>query len=146
MGDDLYSHQPICDLAVEPGYNFIFVAKPSSHKSLYEWLDFLEKNGEMRSGEIKKYEKAKERIYRYRYVNKVAIREIEPSLMVNWYEVEIFEPAKHKLIYKNSFITNHELSESKIFKMIVSGRTRWKVENESIDEGRRQEAEGRRID
>lgn len=131
LGDDLYSRQPICELALEQGYNFIFVAKPSSHKSLYEWLDFLEKNGEMRIGEIKKYEKGKVRIYRYKYVNKVPIREGEPSLMVNWYEVEIFDVAKNKVIYKNSFVTNHELNEPNIFPMIVSGRTRWKVENES---------------
>ena len=131
LGDDLYSHQPICELALEQGYNFIFVAKPSSHTTLYEWIDFLEKNGEMRRGAIKKYEKGQRRIYRYRYVNKVPLRESEPSLMVNWYEVEIFDATKNKVIYKNSFITNHELSEQNIFKMIVSGRTRWKVENES---------------
>ncbi len=59
------------------------------------------------------------------------MRETEPSLMVNWYEVEIFDTGKNKVIYKNSFITNHELSESNIFPMIVGGRTRWKIENES---------------
>jgi hypothetical protein len=131
LGDDLYSRQPICELAIQQGYNFIFVAKPSSHGSLYEWLDFLEKNGELISGEKKKYEKGKSRIYRYRYVNYLPIRDSEPSLMLNWYEVEIFDTAKNKVIYKNSFITNHELNDEKIFKMIVSGRTRWKVENES---------------
>ena len=131
LGDDLYSRQPICELALEQGYNFIFVAKPSSHQTLYEWLEFLEKNGEITTGEIKKYEKGKKRIYRYRYVNNVPMRETEPSLMVNWYEVEIFDTAKNKVIYKNSFITNHKLSEQNILPMIVSGRTRWKVENES---------------
>ena len=131
LGDDLYSRQPICDLALEQGYNFIFVAKASSHQSLYEWIDFSEKNGEMRSGEIKKYEKGKRRIYRYRYVNNLPIRESEPSLMGNWYEVEIFDTTKNKVIYKNSFITNHELNEQNIFPMMKSGRTRWKVENEN---------------
>ena len=33
LGDDLYSRQPICELALRQGYNFIFVAKPSSHQS-----------------------------------------------------------------------------------------------------------------
>lgn len=131
LGDDLYSRQPICELALNQGYNFIFVAKPSSHKGLYEWIDFSEKNGELITEEIKKYEKGKRRIYRYRYVNNVPIRESEPSFMVNWYEVEIFDTAKNKVIYKNSLITNHELNEHQIFKIIVSGRTRWKVENES---------------
>ena len=131
LGDDLYSRQSICELALEQGYNFIFVAKPSSHKSLYEWLDFSEKNEEMRIGEIKKYEKGKRRIYRYRYVNNIPMRESEPSLMVNWYEVEIFDTAKNKVIYKNSFISNHELNEQNVLAMMKSGRTRWKVENES---------------
>ena len=131
LGDDLYSRQPICELALEQGYNFIFVALPSSHKSLYEWLDFLEKNGEVIRGEKKRYEKGKSRIYRYRYVNNVPLRESEPSLMINWYEVEVLDTAKNKVIYKNSFITNHELNDEKIIKIIISGRTRWKVENES---------------
>ncbi len=43
LGDDLYSRQPICELALKQGYNFIFVALPSSHKSLYEWIDFSKK-------------------------------------------------------------------------------------------------------
>ena len=131
LGDDLYSRQPICELAIKQGYNFIFVAKSSSHKTLDEWLDFSEKSGEMSRGEIEKYEKGQRRIYRYRSVNNVPIRESEPNLMVNWYEVEIFDAAKNRIIYQNSFITNHELQEQNIFKMIVCGRTRWKVENES---------------
>ena len=131
LGDDLYSRQPICKLAIKQGYNFIFVAKPSSHKTLYEWIEFLDKNRELVKGEQEKYEKGKSRIYRYKYLNNVTLRESEPSLMVNWYEVEIFDSAKNKVIYQNSFITNHELNDEKIFKMIVSGRTRWKVENES---------------
>lgn len=131
LGDDLYSRQPICELAIKQGYNFIFVAKPSSHKTLYEWLEFLDKNREVIRGEQKKYEKGKSRIYRYKYLNNVPLRESGPSLMVNWYEVEIFDPAKNKVIYQNSFITNHELNDKKIFKMIISGKTRWKVENES---------------
>ena len=60
LGDDLYSRQPICELVLEQGYNFIIVAKPSSHKALYEWLDVSEKNGEMRIGEIKNMKKVKE--------------------------------------------------------------------------------------
>ena len=118
-------------MALEQGYNFVFVAKPSSHQTLYEWINFLDKNGEIKIGEIKKYKKGQRRIYRYRYVNNIPMRESEPSLMVNWYDVEIFDTAKNKVVYKNSFVTNHELSESNIFSMVKTGRTRWKVENES---------------
>ncbi len=84
LGDDLYSRQPICELALKQGYNFIFVALPSSHKSLYEWIDFVEKNGQISSGERKEYQKGKAIIYRDKYCHNLPIREIEPSLMVNW--------------------------------------------------------------
>ncbi len=96
LGDDLYSRQPICELALKQGYNFIFVALASSHKSLYEWLEFLENNGEIIKGQVRKYQKNKLLYYRYKYVNNVPLRETEPSLMVNWYEVEIYDKAKKK--------------------------------------------------
>ena len=108
LGDDLYSRQPICELAREQGYNFIFVALASSNQSLYEWLEFLENSGEVVKGQVRTYQKNKLLSYRYKYVNNVPLRETEPSLMVNWYEVEIYEKAKNKVIYRNSFITNHQ--------------------------------------
>ena len=122
-------NQYVNQLALQ-GYNFIFVALPSSHQSLYEWLDFLEKNGEVKKGEIKKYEKGRPIIYRYKYVKNVPIREGKTSLMINWYEVEVIDGIKNKVIYYNSFITNHKLKEDNIVVMIKGGRTRWKVENE----------------
>lgn len=133
LGDDLYSRQPICKLALAQGYNFIFVAKPTSHQTLYEWVEYLEKNGEVNSYQYKKYEKGKKLIYHCRYINNIPLREKEPSLFVNWYEVEIKEEGKDKVIYHNSFITNHELKDEIIDKLISSGRTRWKVENEGYN-------------
>ena len=131
LGDDLYSRQPICELALKQGYNFIFIAKPSSHQTLYEWLDFLDKNGEIIRGEEKIYEKGKARIYRYKYINNLPLTEKQPSLMVNWFEVEVIDVEKNEVIYKNSFITNHELKKEKILIFITAARTRWKIENEN---------------
>ena len=127
LGDDLYSRQPICELAREQGYNFIFVALASSNQSLYEWLEFLENSGEVVKGQVRTYQKNKLLSYRYKYVNNVPLRETEPSLMVNWYEVEIYEKAKNKVIYRNSFITNHQLNDENMEKIITSGSTRAKV-------------------
>jgi len=47
LGDDLYSRQPMCQHCLDAEMNFIFTCLPSSHSSLYEWLDYLEKNGEV---------------------------------------------------------------------------------------------------
>jgi hypothetical protein len=44
----------MCKTALEQGSNFIFVCLETSHKTLYEWLDFLEINAEVKTLE-KKY-------------------------------------------------------------------------------------------
>jgi len=38
LGDDLYCKQPLCDLLLDNGCNFILGCKPDSHKTLYEWI------------------------------------------------------------------------------------------------------------
>ena len=68
LGDDLYSRQPICQLALKQGYNFIFVCLETSHKTLYEWLEFLERSGEVTTVEKKQWDGRKNLIYRYRYL------------------------------------------------------------------------------
>ena len=41
LGDDLYSKQPFCALALAQGFNFILVCKPDSHPKLYERVSLL---------------------------------------------------------------------------------------------------------
>ena len=45
LGDDLYCHEPFCQALLAKGLEFILVCKPLSHKTLYEWLDDLARNG-----------------------------------------------------------------------------------------------------
>lgn len=47
LGDDLYSRQPMCELAIEQGFYYIFVCLPESHTALYDWLKYLDHNGEI---------------------------------------------------------------------------------------------------
>lgn len=35
LGDDLYCHQPLCELLLQEQFNFILVCHPDSHKTLY---------------------------------------------------------------------------------------------------------------
>jgi len=47
LGDDLYSRTPVCNALLEEGFNFLLVCKPSSHKTLYEWVDEIDALGEV---------------------------------------------------------------------------------------------------
>ena len=38
---------------------------------------------------------------------------------------------KGKELYKQSFATNHEITQENVVEMVEAGRTRWKVENEN---------------
>ena len=131
LGDDLYSRQPICELALEKDYNFIFVCRETSHKTLYEWLEFFEKTGEVKTLEKKEWNGRRELVYRYRYTNKIPLKDGDDSLQVNWCEVTIINQKTEEITYKNSLITNHQINESNVEKIVKAGRSRWKIENES---------------
>ncbi|MCA6542606.1 MAG: ISNCY family transposase, partial [Pseudanabaena sp. M074S1SP2A07QC] len=71
LGDDLYSRQPMCQHCLDAEMNFIFTCLPSSHSSLYEWLDYLEKNGEVQQLTTKHRKGKSIEIYTYRFVNQI---------------------------------------------------------------------------
>jgi hypothetical protein len=130
LGEDLYSHKPVCELALKKGYNFIFVCLETSHKTLYEWLEFLERSGEVSTLEKKQWDGRKNLIYRYRYASRLPLRDDDSSLEVNWCEVTVINEKTQKIIYQNNWITNHKITENNVEKIVKAGRSRWKVENE----------------
>ncbi len=49
LGDDLYCHEPFCLELRSYGLSFILVCKPASHPATYEWLEYLERTGAVRT-------------------------------------------------------------------------------------------------
>ena len=131
LGDDLYSRQPLGELAWEKDYNFIFVCRETSHKTLYEWLEFLDKSGEVKTLEKKEWNGRKELIYRDRYTNKIPLKDGENSLQVNWCKLTVINQKTQEITYQNSWITNHQINGKNVPQIVKAGRSRWKIENES---------------
>ena len=131
LGDDLYCNQPLCETAKDAGYQFIFVCKRTSHQELYEWVDYLERIGEVQA--LTKFEiQGKKRLsYQYRYLNRVPIRACEPVMEVNWCELRVTDTGSGKTLYYNTFATCHDLNDENLVEIVRAGRARWKVENES---------------
>ena len=165
-GDDAYCNQPLCELMLEEGLDFIVVCKKDSHKTLYEYLEFLkedirtlEKRQLNPGGKGGKGGKSY-RIDTYRFLNGLPLRDGEDALEVNWCEltttieiadvadvagvagvagedskdkaaVEEKEKEKVKVIYKNAFVTNVEITKENVKQIAADGRARWKVENEN---------------
>ena len=130
LGDDLYCNQPICETALEHGYNFIFVCKQTSHPELYDWVDYLERVGEVKT--LTQFEiRGRQRLsYHYRFVNQVPLRATQPALLVNWCEVRVTDTNNQKILYHNALATCHQIDEQNVAEIITAGRARWKVENE----------------
>lgn len=130
LGDDLYCRQPICKLVLSHDLHFILVCKPDSHKILYQWIDELQKMDAVETLKKKKWTGKTHRIYTYRFVNQVPIRDGENALAVNWCELTITS-AGGKRIYKNAFATDFTLSKDNVEQIVADGRARWKIENEN---------------
>ena len=128
LGDDLYACQPIVEIIQSLGGDFIFTAKPSSHKTLSEWLDGAEVNViERRHGKGRK-----KSTIRYRWLNDLPLRDGKGAAHVNWFAVEIIN-AKGETTYTNSFVTSIAISESNVADLAECGRARWKIENEMFN-------------
>lgn len=126
LGDDLYCHQPLCELLLSEQFDFILSCLPTSHKTLYEHLE-----GISLPTVVKPHWTGRtEQTYTYRYLNQVPLRDSDDALLVNWCELLITN-AKGKILYQNAFATNHLITDDNVEAIVTAGRTRWKVENEN---------------
>ena len=130
LGDDLYSNQPFCKAVIDKKLKYIFVCKPKSHKELYKWIDFYQKNEEIDSFSKRIWTGKEHHNYIYRFINNIPIRDSEDALNVNWAEIIITNDSGKK-VYSNAFISNHTITKTNIESFIEAGRARWKIENET---------------
>ena len=131
LGDDLYSKQPLCALALEQGFNFILVCKPDSHLKLYERLAFWQANEGIATGESRHWNGRFTEVSLYRFINDVLFRDGQESLSVNWCEITVANANTGAQLYHNSFITNHRVTADNVAEVVQAGRGRWKIENEN---------------
>jgi hypothetical protein len=131
LGDDLYCHQPFCELLIEHNFQFILVCKPESHQTLYTWVDFLAATDGVAQVSVRRWNGRFAEMHTYRYANDVPLRAGADALLVNWCEVRITKEADGTLLYQNAFATNHRLTAATVVPIVRDGRARWKIENEN---------------
>ena len=131
LGDDLYAHQPFCRRTLLYGFHFLFVCKPDSHKTLYDWVRLLQPGHGIHTlkTRVKNAQNQWEH-HTYRYANAVPLAEGQDALKVNWCEVTITN-AKGEVIYLNAFVTDFLISDQNVAEIVASARARWKTENEN---------------
>jgi hypothetical protein len=130
LGDDLYCHEPFCRALLAKGLEFILVCKADSHKTLYEWVDDLDRNGIVKSVVRTRWTGKRHETDSYRYVSAVPLRNADDALTVNWCEITT-RTADGKALYRNAFATSMAVDDANVAEVVASGRARWKIENEN---------------
>jgi hypothetical protein len=130
LGDDLFSHQPFCQLVEEAGLSFILVCKPSSHELLYQWIEGMERGGKLTEVRQRQWNGRHGEVWRYRYASDVPLRAGDDGMRVNWCELTVIHETEGTILYRNSFVTNLAVDETRVKAITHAGRARWKHENE----------------
>ena len=131
LGDDLYCHQPFCDLVLAQHCHFAFTCKPDSHPALYQEIDRLSKTGGVSEVCQRRWNGQSYEIWRYRYAQRVPLRADVKPLYVNWCQVTITAEATGERLYRNAWATDPTLTESGLHDFVTAARTRWKSANEN---------------
>lgn len=130
-GDDLYSRVPFVEECEEARVHYVLVAKPDSHKELFEWVEELERMKEVEYVEWEEGPACRRKYYRARIGREVPLR-ADGQVWVTY--VEVWERNKKgKQVYHNGFITDLEVAKGNVAEIIGIGRARWKIENEQFN-------------
>jgi hypothetical protein len=129
-GDDIYCHQPLCEIMLgkDLALDFILVCKEDSHKTLYEYVKFLK--DDIQTVEVKRWKGKRLFSDTYSFLNGVPLRDGKDALEVNWCKI-VTKDENGKVVYKNTFATNFEISKNNVIQIVADGRARWKIENEN---------------
>lgn len=125
-GDGLFSKGPMIQQVLAEKMHFLFVAKPDDHKYLMEWIAAFERLPQVVSSD------AKGRLHRYSYMNSVPLNAKEDAPLVNYILYELTNE-NGKVTYRNSWVTDIEITDSNAERLAKGGRCRWKIENECFN-------------
>ena len=130
IADDLFSREPFINLINSiSGVDYIFVAKPSSHSYMFEWLNELE--SEDKTSHVISEKAYASHIYNYTLANAVPLGARE-SCKVSYFEMKVVNK-KGKQLYNNNFVTSLKLTKQNIHTIACIGRNRWRIENEAFN-------------
>lgn len=125
VSDALSANAPQINTILSYGYNFIINIKPNGNRTLFEWVKGITKET------IKRVDKNK---YSFRYVNNVPLNNTKDSPKVNFIECDVEELSGKRIIKKHfSWVTNINVTDDNVYKLMRGGRARWKVENETFN-------------
>jgi hypothetical protein len=132
-GDGLNSKQPMIEALRNEQMNFVLVAKPDDHTVLMTELESQKRLGEVQTVRVQREDGS---FHIYEWINKIDLNGNSNSTEVNFISYQMIVTQKdgtEKITYKNSWITDFEISEKNAQEIVLVGRARWKIENECFN-------------
>ena len=128
LGDDLFSHQPLCEAVLAAKGHFLFVCKPATHTLIQEYI-----TGVALESHLERVKHGRTWVtHQDRWISGVPLRDGKDALAVNWLEITIVDAAG-KVTYRNSFVTDLPVNRKNAAERAAGGRARWKIENGSFN-------------
>jgi hypothetical protein len=127
--DDLYSRQPFIEALNQNTMSYILIAKPSSHKVLFDQL--MEKE-DLDQVQLLEWQDHKGAIHRYEWINDIRLNGNKSAPLVNFFEYSIIRDGD-KITYTNSWVTDIRVTDDNVVKLVKAGRAKWKIENENFN-------------
>ena len=125
VGDDLFSTEPFIRALLDERMHCILVAKPSDHSFMINWIETY---GELNQMTISD---EKGRLHLYSWINNVPLNGNNTPIKVNYFHYQII--VNEKVTYKNSWVTDLEITKKNVPTLVRGGRCRWKIENECFN-------------
>ena len=104
---------------------YIIGAKPGDHTYLFEKVE---------SSDETKYHEFKDEkgyLHQFSYLNNVSLNKSHQNLKVNFFEYRQTDPKGKELNF--SWVTNIFITNENIYQLMIGGRARWKIENETYN-------------
>ena len=126
--DALYSNAPHLRQIIEYGWSYILNVKPDSHKSLYKQFE-----GRKNRGQVKSYSERENdgTEHYFEWTNELWLCESACDVKVNFLSYEERKPKGE--VKRWTWVTNLNLSQRTVKKVMRGGRARWKIENETFN-------------
>ena len=125
--DALYANNTNIKLIKEQGWNYILHVKPSSNKTIFSLYQGRKSRNQLKEHII---EKDGER-HSYSYMNNVSLTTHKDSVRVNFVHYKYTNSKGVIKIF--DWITDIKISSRNVADISRSGRSRWKIENETFN-------------
>ena len=124
--DALSSNAPHIHELEKHRLHYILGVKKGDHAFLFDYIESAVKNGLTTEIEYKD----NGTIYRFRFINQVPLNASNQDLLVNF--VDYWETTPKKTMHF-SWVTDLQVTEENVSKIMRGGRARWKIENETFN-------------